>query len=95
MALKERKATKDDRMAIRTTRQQNTILSMAADDAQKSVSAFVLDSAIAAAEERLADRVRFSLDSDSWNSFLKALEAPPKKRPNLQRLAQSKSILES
>lgn len=55
-------------------------------EARKSVSEFVLDSALSEAEERLADRRVFTLDHKSWEAFVAALDAPPRRHSRLKRL---------
>jgi uncharacterized protein (DUF1778 family) len=62
------------------------LLQEAAQTANKSVSEFLLDSALTAAAETLADRRLFVLDEEQWNAFIAALDAPPKPHPRLERL---------
>ena len=71
------------------------MLRSAAAAAQRSVSEFVLESALARAEETLADRRSFQLDSQQWSVFLKALDASPRELPRLKKLFQEKSIFEN
>lgn len=54
------------------------------------MSEFVLESALARAEETLPDRQRFGLDAERWTAFLEALHAPP--RP-LRRLGWLKDAM--
>ena len=61
-------------------------LNAAAEARQQSVSQFVLESALGRADETLADRQRFSLDSERWAAFMAALDAPPRALPRLERL---------
>lgn len=61
---------------------------------KRSVSEFVLESALARAEERLADRRSFSLDGEQWTAFVAALDAPPRELPRIKKLFQEKSIFE-
>ena len=53
--------------------------------AQRSVTDFVLESALASAAETLADRRSFQLDPEQWEAFLAALDAPPQLHPRLAR----------
>ncbi len=69
-------------------------LQVAASVSQRSVSEFVLESALVRAEETLADRTRFGLDADRWGAFLEALDAPPRDLPRLGRLLQEPSVFE-
>jgi uncharacterized protein (DUF1778 family) len=43
----------------------------------KSVSEFILESALGAADEVLADRRYFSLNIEQWAAFQAALDTPP------------------
>ena len=61
---------------------------------RKSVSEFVLDTALSAAEERLADRRIFTLDSKKWDAFVAALDAPPRRHPRLERLFREPSVFD-
>jgi uncharacterized protein (DUF1778 family) len=58
----------------------------AAAAARRSVSEFVLESAMERAGETLASRTRFGLDAERWAAFLAALDAPPRELPRLERL---------
>jgi uncharacterized protein (DUF1778 family) len=62
---------------------------------ERSVSEFVLESALIRAEETLTDRTRFGLDAGQWRAFLAALDAPPRELPRLSRLFQEPSVFES
>ena len=61
-------------------------LQAAATASQRSVSEFVLESALVRADETLADRTRFGLDAGRWTAFLQALDAPPRELSRLSRL---------
>lgn len=61
-------------------------LHTAAQERRQSVSQFVLESALARADETLASRQRFSLDAERWAAFMAALDAPPRALPRLERL---------
>jgi uncharacterized protein (DUF1778 family) len=50
------------------------------------VSDFVLESALARADEALADRRTFGLDAVQWKAFVKALDAPARPLHRLRRL---------
>lgn len=51
-----------------------------------SVSDFIATSAIARAEETLADRTAFHLSTEAWRAFQAALDAPPRPMPRMQAL---------
>ena len=85
---------KSERIDIRTTPVVKRTLQEAASTAQKTVSEFVLDSALTHAAEVLADRRLFLLDDTQWAAFMAALDAPAKPMPRLQRLLNEPSILD-
>ncbi|HLK83567.1 MAG TPA: DUF1778 domain-containing protein [Xanthobacteraceae bacterium] len=43
-------------------------------------------------EEQLADRPTFTLDDESWDAFLTALDALPRRRARLDRLFREPSV---
>ena len=51
-----------------------------------SLSDFVLESALAKAEEILADRRVFILSPEDWTAFVTALDGPPQALPALREL---------
>jgi uncharacterized protein (DUF1778 family) len=59
------------------------------------VSEFVLESALARADEALADRRSFGLDAKQWKAFLAALDAPPRSMPRLKRLLNEPAFFDS
>jgi uncharacterized protein (DUF1778 family) len=69
-------------------------LQQAAAVAHRSVTDFVLESALASAAETLADRRLFQLDPDRWQALVAALDAPPIVHPRLARLLQEPSVLD-
>jgi uncharacterized protein (DUF1778 family) len=69
-------------------------LQAAATAERKSVSEFVLDSALNAAEERLPNRRVFTLDAKGWDAFIAALDAPPRRHARLARLFREPSVFD-
>jgi uncharacterized protein (DUF1778 family) len=69
-------------------------LQTAAESAGRTVSEFVLESALVRADETLADRTHFGLDVERWKAFMQALDAPPREIPRLGRLLQEPSVFE-
>lgn len=61
---------------------------------KRSVTDFVLESALASAAGTLADRQNFQLDGEQWEAFAAALDAPPQVHPRLARLLQEPSAVE-
>ena len=76
------------KLDLRLSLEAKRTLHAAASAAHRSVSQFVLESALARAEETLADRQRFELDAEHWAAFMVALDAPPRDLPRLRQLFQ-------
>lgn len=87
-------ASRTEKLDLRLTPSAKRTLQQAALATQRSVSEFVLESALARAEETLPDRRHFGLDSEQWNAFLAALDAPPRVTPRLDRLLSQPSVFE-
>lgn len=86
--------TRNEKLDLRLTPSAKRALQIAARASQRSVSEFVLESALARAEETLPDRQRFGLSADQWRAFLKALDAPPPKAARLAKLLREPSVFE-
>jgi uncharacterized protein (DUF1778 family) len=82
---------KTARIDLRMTPQAKALLEQAARARHKTLSEFVLDQSLSAAEETLADRRLFLLDDAQWVEFNRRLDAPPRDMPNLRELAQRKA----
>ncbi len=78
--------TRTEKLDLRLTPDAKRALQAAAAVVHRSVSEFVLESALARADEALADRRKFSLNATRWQAFLAALDAPPRPLPRLKRL---------
>ena len=87
--------TRSEKLDLRLTAETKRTLSDAALAQNRSVSEFVLESALARASETLPDRQRFALDEKRWKAFQKALDAPPRSLPRLSRLLKKPSAFES
>jgi uncharacterized protein (DUF1778 family) len=86
--------TRSEKLDLRLTPEAKRTLNIAASAAGRSVSEFVLESALSRAEETLADRQHFGLDAERWEAFMAALEAPPHEIPALEKLMREPSIFE-
>lgn len=85
---------KVERLELRASRRQASVIKQAAEASGKTVTAFILDAAHVEAQRELADRRIFSLDKDKWGQFVKALDRPAKSKPRLQRLLKERSVLD-
>jgi len=83
-----------DRIDLRVHPNAKEALQAAATLRHKSVSEFILDSALGAADEILADRRYFGLNVEHWAAFQAALDAPPRPLPRLKKLMQEPGIFD-
>ena len=88
------RTNRTEKLDLRLTLGAKQALRLAAEVSHKTVSDFVMESALAKADEVLADRRIISLSAEDWQAFQAALDAPPRKLPRLERLANSKTILD-
>ena len=86
--------SRTEKLDLRLTSSAKHLLQSAAVASQRSVSEFVLESALARAEETLPDRRHFGLDAERWATFQAALDAPPCKLPRLGKLLREPSVFE-
>jgi uncharacterized protein (DUF1778 family) len=89
-----RRTNRTEKLDLRLTKSAKQTLQAAATAAHKSVSEFVLETALSEAEERLADRLVFTLDAKHWEAFVAALDAPPRRNPRLERLFREPSVFD-
>ncbi len=87
--------TRTEKLDLRLTRQAKRTLQAAAATSRRSVSEFVLESALARADEALADRRTFSLNHAQWKVFLAALDAPSRPLPRLERLLKEPGFFDA
>jgi uncharacterized protein (DUF1778 family) len=80
------RTVRSEKLDLRLTRHAKCTLEAAAATAHRSVSESVLESALARADETLADRRIFTLNDKQWKAFLRALDAPPRPLPHLEQL---------
>ena len=89
------RALRSEKLDLRLTRNAKKTLQAAAAASNRSVSEFVLESALTRAEEALADRQVFALDTAQWKAFLAALDAPTHRLPRLERLLKSPGFFDA
>jgi len=89
MALAARKTgNRTEKVDLRISPAAKAKLQAAAASAQRSMSDFVLESALSRAEETLADRRIFGLEDDKWAEFQRALDAPARPLTRLRTLLE-------
>ncbi|TCD47603.1 DUF1778 domain-containing protein [Chlorobium sp. N1] len=67
---------KTERIDVRANMPIKRLLQDAARSCHKSVSEFLLDAGITAANQTLADRNRFELEESEWQEFQRILDRP-------------------
>jgi uncharacterized protein (DUF1778 family) len=83
-----------EKLDLRVAPDAKRMLQEAARERHTSLSQFVLDSAIAAATDVLAERTRVALNSEDWAAFMAALDAPPGTHPRMERLLTEPSVFD-
>jgi uncharacterized protein (DUF1778 family) len=89
------RSLRSEKLDLRLTRKAKNVLRAAAAASNRSVSEFVLESALARADEALADRLTFGLNAEQWRAFLAALDAPPRRLPRLKRLLKESGFFDA
>jgi uncharacterized protein (DUF1778 family) len=77
---------RSEKLDLRLTIEAKRTLQQAASASRRSVSEFVLESAMARAEEALTERRHFGLDAQHWEQFMAALDVPVRPLPRLEKL---------
>jgi uncharacterized protein (DUF1778 family) len=88
------RTARTEKLDLRLSSAAKQTLRAAAAAAQRSISEFVLESALARADETLAERQRFGLDANQWKKFLAALDAPVRSLPRAERLLREPSVFD-
>jgi uncharacterized protein (DUF1778 family) len=88
------RSTRTAKLDLRLSPEAKQKLQTAAESVGRTVSDFVLESALVRADAALADRTRFGLDADRWKAFMEALDAPPREIARLSRLLKEPSVFE-
>jgi uncharacterized protein (DUF1778 family) len=83
---KSAKTQKESRFSIRASVAQKKVIAQAARIRDTTMSDFVLEQALAAAEQVIADQAQFTLPKKKWAAFCAALDAKPRSIPALRRL---------
>jgi uncharacterized protein (DUF1778 family) len=84
-----------EKLDVRVSPSAKAKLQAAASASHRSVSDFVMESALSRAEETLAERRVFGLDAEKWSAFQAALNAPPRPLPRLEALLNEPGFFDS
>lgn len=85
---------RSEKLDLRLTHEDKRKLIAAAELAHRSVSDFVLRSALDRADDTLPDRRYFGLNAEQWTAFMEALDAPPRELPRVMWLFSLPSVFE-
>jgi uncharacterized protein (DUF1778 family) len=80
------RAVRSEKLDLRLSASDKRILEAAASVSSRSVSDFVRESALARADETLADRRTFLLSKAKWAEFQTALDAPTRPLTRMKEL---------
>ena len=86
---------RSEKLDVRITRSAKAKLQAAASASHRTMSDFVMESALSKAEEMLADRRIFTLNAKNWAAFQAALDAPVRPVPKLKALLQKPGFFDS
>jgi uncharacterized protein (DUF1778 family) len=89
-----KRQTRSEKLDLRLTARDKRILQEAAAVERRSVTEFVLHSALSRAEETLFNRRLFYVDAETYDRFVEALDAPPREHPRLKRLLTEPSVFD-
>lgn len=86
--------TKDSRLAVRLSSDQDALIRRAADAEGASITDFTVAAALRRAFDVLADRRVFAVDDAAWNELLAVLDRPVVHKPRLEKLLAEPSIFD-
>ena len=87
----EKRAGKSTQLNIRVEPGQLATIDAAADALGRNRTAFILETALQAAEAVLLDKRLFMADDATYGRFVERLDAPPAANPRLGALLHSKA----
>lgn len=83
---------KASRFSIRASATQKRIIAEAARIKDTTISDFVLEQSLTAAQHVIVDQVQFRLPKKRWKEFCDALDVPPKPIPALRKRAAVEAV---
>ncbi|HEX5481026.1 MAG TPA: DUF1778 domain-containing protein [Terriglobia bacterium] len=84
-----------EKLEVRVSPATKLKLQSAAAFTHRSMSEFVVESALSRAEEMLADRRTFYLDAETWMAFQSALDTPPRSLPRMKKILEKPGFFDS
>ncbi|MBA5865142.1 MAG: DUF1778 domain-containing protein [Nitrospira sp. CR1.3] len=89
------RALRTEKLDLRLSATTKRRLQVAASAANRSLTDFVVESALSRADETLADRHTFVLNKPNWDAFVAALDAPTHPLPRMRRLLTEPGFFDS
>lgn len=86
---------KASRFSIRASATQKRVIAEAARIKDTTISDFVLEQSLTAAQQVIADQVQFRLPKKQWKLFCDALDEPPKTITALRRLLTKPGLFDA
>ena len=87
-------AKRTERIDLRLYPKAKEAIQAAALLRHKTVSDFILESALSAADQELVNRQYFELDAKQWDAFQEALDAPVRPLPRLNTLFKEQGFFD-
>lgn len=88
------KENRTARFSIRATAKQKELIVRAALRSNKTISEFVLENSIEAAETLELDNANFVVSPENYKAFLAVLDTPPRYIPALRKLFSEPSVID-
>lgn len=79
---------KTERLSLRASTRDKAVIADAASALEASLTDFIIESAILRAEQVLADRRHFTLNTAQWQEFMELLDRPAESKPKLAAALQ-------
>lgn len=86
--------TRTEKLEMRLSTEAKTLLRTAAELKHKTMSEFVLDSAISRAEETILDQRVFRLSAEEWTAFQEALDRAPTRHERMEKLLNTPTVFD-
>jgi uncharacterized protein (DUF1778 family) len=86
---------RESKVQLRLRPGQKELISQAAQAKQTTLTSFMVENAVNAAQQVLADQVHFELSPERWEAFCAALDAPPKEISALRQLLTEASVFDA
>jgi uncharacterized protein (DUF1778 family) len=94
MTASTKRVRRSEKLDLRLTASAKRSLQAAAELQHKSLTEFVLDSALTTAEAVLMEQRSIMLNAEQWKAFQEALDAPPRHHERLERLLTEPSVFD-